>query len=167
LNASADLAARLQRLEDLEAIRRVMSDYAQAGDDRQGYSVNIERAMLLFARDAVWEGRPRFGRYEGWEAVRDSFLRAQARIDWSLHYLVDVGIDLEPGADAAHGRWYLFELARMVNPATGAPEMVTLGGIYDDDLVREDGRWKIKVMRFDCQMIVGPGGAWPLPPGKA
>jgi hypothetical protein len=55
----------------------------------------------------------------------------------------------------------------MVNPATGAPEMVTLGGIYDDDLVREDGRWKIKVMRFDCQMIVGPGGAWPLPPGKA
>ena len=102
-----DLAARLQRLEDLEAIRRVMSDYAQAGDDRQGYSVNIERAMLLFRRDAVWDGRPRFGRYEGWEAVRDSFLRAQARIDWSLHYLVDV---IESGTRSRRRTWTLVSL---------------------------------------------------------
>jgi hypothetical protein len=160
----AELARRVQRLEDLEAIRRVKSEYALAADDRQGYAVNVDRTMQLFAKNAVWDGRPRFGRHEGWEAVRTYLLRGKARIDWSLHYLIDVSLDVDPDGKTARGRWYLLETARMVNPATNLPEMVWLSGTYDDEFVREDGVWRIGMLKFDCQKIVGPSGPWGDPP---
>jgi len=163
-NQSADLAGRLQRLEDLEAIRRVKQEYALAADDRHGFAVNVERTMQLFSKDAVWDGRPRFGRHEGRDAIRTYLSRGKARIDWSLHYLIDVSLVIDPDGRSARGRWYLFETARMVSPATGDPELVWLAGTYDDEFVREQGVWRIGMLKFDCQKIVGPDGPWPDPP---
>ena len=160
VSGDADLALRLRRLEDIEAIRQVKAEYALAADDRKGYAVNVERTMAIFARDCSWDGRPRFGHAEGWANLRDYLLGGKARIDWSLHHLTDVGITIDADGQGARGTWYLIEMANMLNPATGKSEMVTLAGTYHDTFVREDGRWKIQHLKFDCQKIVGPDGDW-------
>lgn len=157
---SSDLERRIQRLEDIEAIRQVKMEYALAGDDRQGCAVNVLRMMALFAKDCSWDGRPRFGHAEGWEGVRDYLLGGKAMIDWSLHQLEDVGIELSEDGQSARGTWYLIELAHMIDPATGKGEMVTLAGTYHDTFVREDGRWKIRHLKFDCQKIIRADGSW-------
>lgn len=163
-NGDADLARRVQRLEDIEAIRNIRAEYALAADARQGCAVDVERTMKLFARNGVWDGSPRFGRHEGWANVRDHLLRGAAGIDWSLHSLTETGISIASDAQTARSRWYLLELANMMNKTTAEREMVWLAGIYDNDYIREDGVWKIATMRFDCQKIIGPAGIWPEPP---
>jgi SnoaL-like domain len=157
------LIKRVERLEAFEAIRGVMAAYARAADDRHGCSVNVEKTMQLFAREAVWDGRPRYGRHEGWDAIHSYLSRGKAGIDWSLHHLVDVSIDVADDGWSARGRWYLLEMARMANPSGGKAEIVWLGGTYDNEFVRKDGGWKLSLMRFDCQAILGPSGVWQEP----
>ncbi|HEY5210916.1 MAG TPA: nuclear transport factor 2 family protein [Stellaceae bacterium] len=156
--SAADLAARVQRLEAMEAIRQVMGDYVLAADDRHGYSVNVERTMRLFAQDGVWDGGTRYGRHEGGSAVRNYLLRGRAGIDWSLHHLSNPSIDVTADGQLAHGRWYLVEMARMRKGESDETEIVWLGGLYDADFVREDGAWKFKQLKFDCQIILGADG---------
>lgn len=154
-----DILERVQRLEDIEAIRNLKTAYALAADDRQGFSVNLERAIPLFATNGAWESA-RFGRAQGREAVRQFLKNAPARIDWSLHYLIDASIEVARDRSSARGRWYLFETARMVNPKTAIPEMVWLAGVYDDEFVREEGKWKFSLVKLDIQKIVGQTGVW-------
>lgn len=162
-----DLAARVRRLEDLEAIRQVMGDYVLAADNRRGYSVDVESTMRLFATDGIWDGGARYGRHEGWNAVRDYLLQGRAGIDWSLHHLSNPLIEIAADGQSARGRWYLIELARMLNADSGRTEMTWLGGVYDAEFVREAGAWKFKRLKFDCQTILGPDGQVKLAPGTS
>jgi hypothetical protein len=159
-----ELAARVRRLEDIETIRQVMGEYTLAADDRHGFSVDVERTMRLFAREGVWEGGVRYGRHEGWQAVRDYLLQGRAGIDWSLHHLFNPSIEIAADGQSARGRWYLVEMARMLNADTGKSEMVWLGGVYDADFICEDDAWKFKRVKFDCQTILGPTGPVKLSP---
>lgn len=154
----SDLAARVGRLEDLESIRQMMGNYVLAADNRHGYSVDVESMMRLFAADSVWDGGERYGRHKGWNAVRDYLLQGRARIDWSIHHLSNPSIEIASDGQSARGRWYLIEMARMLNSETAKTEMTWLGGIYDAEFVREGGTWKFARLKFDCQAILGPGG---------
>src|SRR5690606_36410414 len=85
--------------------------------------------------------------------IRGMFLRAPAQINWSLHYMVEAGIDVDASGAWARGRWYLLELARMRRPQTNNFEMVWIIGTYDDCFIVEDGSWKFESIRFDCQLM--------------
>ena len=63
-----DLAARIQRLEDIEAIRRLKARYCAACDDDH----NPDTLVTLFAPDAVWEASG-IARAEGHAEIRDFF----------------------------------------------------------------------------------------------
>ena len=159
MNSDQELIRRVERLEDIEAIRRVMWEYGLAADDRRECRVNVERTMALFAPAGVWDNS-RFGRIEGREAVRDYLSKAPARIEWSLHYLIDTQIEVSIDRRTARGRWYLLESARMVNPKTGRNEMVWITGVYDNEFLREDGRWLFTLVKLDIQKILGETGVW-------
>ena len=62
-----DLATRVQRLEDIEAIKWMITRYAQGADQYN----NPDILLPLFADDAVWDAGERFGRYEGKQAIYD------------------------------------------------------------------------------------------------
>lgn len=162
--SDGDLAARVQRLEDFEAIRQVIGDYVLAADNRHGYSVDVESIMRLFAVDGIWDGGEHYGRHEGWNAVRNYLLRGRAGIDWSLHHLSNPSIEIAADGLSACGRWYLIEMARMLNAETGKTEMTWLGGVYDAEFSREAGTWKFKSLKFDCQTILAPDGHAKLAP---
>ena len=76
------LAARVQRLEDIEAIKLLVVRYAQGAD--RGNDPDI--MVPLFADTGVWDGGERFGVYAGKEAIRQFLAESGAFIGWTLHY---------------------------------------------------------------------------------
>ncbi len=66
----SDLAAQIQELSDIEAIKQLKALYCYAIDDGQ-----IEALMDRFRQDAVWAGGPA-DRYEGKAAIAQ-YLRDQ------------------------------------------------------------------------------------------
>jgi 3-phenylpropionate/cinnamic acid dioxygenase small subunit len=137
----SDDAARLRELEDREAIRNVFVKYAEHldGGDYQGYA-------SLFARDGV------FGEARGREQVAEQMAAYGKRVDQgkaarrfnpAVHLISNVDIDLEGGRARAKAVW-----SYVTNDPDSMP--VTLQfGTYDDDLVREDGEWKIAEHRIN------------------
>ncbi|MEI9852423.1 MAG: nuclear transport factor 2 family protein [Sphingomonas sp.] len=128
-------AARLQELADREAIRQVFTDYARHldGADYEGYA-------SLFARDGV------FGEAVGQAAIaahiagygeRIEAARREGRFTTAIHVMSNHDIEVSGDTATADVLWcYL-----VVDPDK-LPAVLQMGR-YADDLVREDGVWKI------------------------
>lgn len=157
--SEAQFERRIERLEDIEAIRRLKWRYALAADDRTAGRVNVDDALQLFAADAVLEDN-RHGRAAGRDEIRALLLALGEQADWSLHFLQDTGIEIAADRATARGRWYLLEVARMKSPRSGRPEQVWIAGVYDDRFVRVDGQWLFSAVKLDVQRIVGETGVW-------
>ena len=98
------LERRLARIEDVEAIIRLKSRYAEYCDN--GY--DADGMVSLFAEDGIWEGNV-FGVHHGREAIRNHILGFHGQILWALHFMVNPVIDVAPDGLSATGTWILFE----------------------------------------------------------
>ena len=126
----AGFEARLQVLEDTNAIRNLKSRYAELCDD----NYNPDGIATLFAEDAVWENES-LGRYEGREAIREFFVRASSIFTFAIHYSLNSQIEVT--GDRARAQWFLFM------PCTlGANnEAMWRAGIDQEEYARIDGTW--------------------------
>src|SRR4029077_12082599 len=97
--------ARIARLEAVEAIRVLKARYADACDT--GYDPG--RMRPFFTEDAVWDGGPRFGRYEGVDAVCEFFAGISSTIPGALHYMIAPLTEITDDGRTATGSWYLLE----------------------------------------------------------
>ena len=129
-------AERLQLLEDREEIRQIFSDYAKYLDshDHAGYA-------SLFASDGVMSAQ--LGEAVGpaaIEKVLDENLGPQVRshLPEAIHVMTNHQIHVDGDTATANVVWYY-----LTTDGDGAP-VVLQSGRYDDDLVREGGRWKLK-----------------------
>jgi hypothetical protein len=134
----ADVATRLRRLEDLEQIRRLFTEY-KILLDRQDFAAYAD----LFAEDGEFGAGPdavrgRAAIREMVEAMPGSGVLARAPGD-DCHVLVNPLIELDPD-DPDHARAELTWLYVVKGP-DGAPKLAKLGH-YNDTLVREAGRWR-------------------------
>lgn len=128
-------AARLQALEDKEAIRQLFSKYAEYLDaaDYEGY-------VGLFAKDGVFgESRGHDALLKQMNAYGASVAKAEAegRFKPAIHLITN--IDIELAGDTA-------KVVVIWNYVTSDPDEVPVilqMGRYNDDMVREDGAWKI------------------------
>ena len=77
------LERRIQRLEDLEAIKQLKARYAAYCDAHYDADALAE----LFTADAVWDGGI-LGYNEGRETIRQFFRGSSQRISFALHYIV-------------------------------------------------------------------------------
>lgn len=130
------LEQRLQRVEDELAIRRILVEYSATQDARDfaGYAA-------LFAREGEWvNGQTR---HQGREAIHQMLidLYGPPPPDYvnneSYHITSNDRIDIQGDRATARSRHLL--VMRGVN---GEP-MPALAGRYEDELIREDGEWKI------------------------
>jgi uncharacterized protein (TIGR02246 family) len=127
---------RLQRVEDELAIRRVLVDYSATQDARDyaGYAA-------LFARDGAWM----IGKnvYRGREAIHKmlvdlygppppGFVNTE-----SYHITSNPQIELNGDRATARSRHLL-----VMRGPNGEPTPM-LAGRYEDEFIREDGKWKI------------------------
>lgn len=126
------LAAKVQRLEDIEEIRSVLVSYGRTLDahDYGAYS-------RLFAKDGEWVGG--FGTVKGPAAIEALMVKSigtPGKPSGTYHLLTNFLIDVHGDTATAWSRW------TFVTPGADKKPAMALGGHYEDTLVRENGHWK-------------------------
>ena len=132
--ADASLAARLQRLEDIEEIRTLLLDYGRHLDAR-----DLPAYSRLFAKDGEWVGG--FGSAQGpagIQAFMEKNLGTGPNRTNTYHLLTNFQIDVKGDTATAWSRW------TFVTPGQDGRPVIAQAGRYDDILVRESGRWRFK-----------------------
>ena len=147
----AELAARITRLEDLEAIKQLKATYCDVCDDDH----NPERMVELFVEDGIWEGKG-IARAEGHAEIHALFTRFGAMMSFSQHMVMNPIIDVS--GDTARGTWYFFGPFTFTknNQATWQATR------YLEDYVKRDGRWLFRHLQ-----VKGPGFSAPYQKGWA
>jgi uncharacterized protein (TIGR02246 family) len=132
MNGSDDIATRLRRLEDIEAIRRLVGLYALAMDDRDTGLV-----ASIFAKDGVFRWHDGFVHAQGREAIVAMFGGRFARP--SFHVTHDHLIDLDAD-DPDRATGIVFGHAE----AQRDDGQYVAATRYRDTYMRRDGRWQIR-----------------------
>ena len=128
--------ARLQRLEDKEAIRSLLIDYGRALDAR-----DFKAYGALFAKEGTWKGGmgSATSPQNIAKMVADGFSRMSPSLyESSNHVMTSMDIDVDGDTGKAWSRWLW-----VVVGSDGKPR-VERGGHYEDSLVRENGEWKFR-----------------------
>jgi uncharacterized protein (TIGR02246 family) len=128
---------RLQRMEDVEAIRELLVSYGRNFDKR-----DFAAYADLFAKDGEWVGGAQgVQTYKGPDAIRGMVEKSYQPTVFpgSYHIMSSFSITLT-GLDTATAwsRWTF-----VVRGVHNEPVLFH-GGYYEDVLVREEGRWKFK-----------------------
>jgi hypothetical protein len=127
--------ARLQRLEDREAIRKLLMNYGRFLDQR-----NLPAFSQLFAeKDGEWIGG--MGRAKGSKAIlkmmEDTFGKGSKGSGAPNHHLfTNETISVDGDRAEALTKWIF-----MVQGEAGRPQAFYLGH-YEDIFIREKGHWK-------------------------
>jgi ketosteroid isomerase-like protein len=138
--AEADLLQRIRALEDEKAIREVLVQYGEFLDAR-----DYKAYAQLFASDGVWSGG--FGTFTGPAAIeamlKDNMGEQPAGFINKDNFHLNTTMVVHVNGDTATARSrYLF-----MTRAEGDRPVAALAGRYVDELVRENGQWKIKTRK--------------------
>lgn len=134
------LEERLTRLEDVEAIRTLITSYGRYVDER-----NWEAFIELFAEDnGTWNGG--MGIAEGRDAIYEMMESSMGRENTgatgsghsNLHLVSNEFIDVEGETATALSKWVF-----VMTSEEGDPDVAFVGH-YQDDLVKEDGTWRFQ-----------------------
>jgi uncharacterized protein (TIGR02246 family) len=128
------LAARIQRLEDMEEIRTVLLNYGRFLD-----SHDFAAYSNLFTKDGEWTGG--FGSVKGPAAIQafmEKNIGTAPNRGNTYHLLTNFMIDVHGDTATAWSRW------SFVTPAPDKKPAIAQSGHYDDVLVRENGHWKFQ-----------------------
>jgi len=123
-----ELKEKIQRLDDIEAIKNLKARYCAYCDD----NYDADGIASQFVEDGVWDGGIR-GKYEGREAIRAFFKEGTRRITFAVHQVLNPIIEVD--GDTAHASWYLLQ------PCTEGGQAYWVSGVYRDDYVKVDGKW--------------------------
>ena len=127
------LAARIQRLEDVDEIQGVLLDYGRYLDAR-----DFAAYSRLFAKDGEWVGG--FGTVQGPAAIQ-AFMEKNIpgpNRGNTFHILSNFRIEVHGDTATAWSRW------TFVTPGADKKPAPAQAGRYDDLLIRENGHWKFK-----------------------
>lgn len=127
------VAARVQILEDREAIRALILAYGEAHDNR-----DYRKFADLFASNGEWIGG--LGSARGPDEIFALMDRTighdpKPRGSGTYHLMTNEQIRIDGDLASATTKWLYLA------PGDGAPRAVYLGH-YDDRFIRENGEWK-------------------------
>jgi ketosteroid isomerase-like protein len=132
----SSLEDRLQRMEDLMEIHQLFIDYGMHLD-----AGRFEEYSNLFATDGQIRLGP-LGKAQGREAIRETMIRAlDGLVGKTYHVISSPSVQLNGDTATSEVMWTMIERGD-----DGQPRLAMLGR-HRDELVREDGRWKISVRR--------------------
>jgi hypothetical protein len=142
------LTARLQRLEDESAIRRVMAEMMKKADERENPRWG-ERLVEYYTEDGQWVSAAGFAdvgmKERGTKALIKKFTTG-TRITDSSHLLGSESITVD--GDGANGSWLCFEPATLKG-AEGKEEAVWVMARYFAEFRRVGETWKVRTLRFE------------------
>lgn len=156
------LENEVQRLKDIEDIKKLQRAY--------GYYLEhwmAEDIIDCFADGPDTSVRVAAGHYVGKESIRDFFHHGRKGIEmkWQengefLHQVMQLSgvVNVAPNGTQAWGRWYGFG-ANAFPVEGGKVNPGWMNGVYENEYVKQDGKWKIKsihwCMTFHTPYTVG------------
>jgi SnoaL-like domain len=145
----SDLEARVRRMEDLMEIHQLFVDYGMHLD-----AGRFEEYSQLFASDGeIRVGA--LGKAQGRAAIRDTMAKALDGLVGKTYHLISSPMVVLNGDTAtSEVMWSMIERSD-----DGSPRLAMLGR-HRDQLVREDGQWKIRLRRgfIDVPSVYPTGG---------
>src|SRR5438128_2659738 len=139
-DTAVSVEQRLARLENVEAIKKLKSQYAKHCDNMY----DPDGIVSLFVEDGIWEAQP-FGTFRGRDEIHGFMSAVSKSIVWALHFMIDPDIELADDGMSAVGTWYMLGLVTMTaadDPSRHEPVVMTAN--YRDTYVKVDGRWMFK-----------------------
>lgn len=151
-----ELEARIRRIEDIEAIRKLKATYCDLVDAGLGDPANLEALLSHFTKDAKLDfGMGEASRHEGVDGARLFFGKLVGpSITFCMHMLHNSFIEVD--GDRAKGRWY-FEVPA-VDAASGKAQW--MAGRYNEEYAREGGEWKFSAMAVQWSFVAPYDAGW-------
>lgn len=138
-SATPGPAARIQQIEDVQAIERLLKEYGRTLDNR-----DFAAYAALFAKEGEWKGA--LGTYHGPAAIQMAmekiFKDAAADIPKgsNFHVMSNFIVEVHGDRGTAHSTFIFYKMNKSVPEAAVA-------GSYEDVLIRENGAWRFLLRR--------------------
>ena len=155
--SNQELEARIQKIEDIleiEKLGRMYGYYLEHWMDKEiiGLFSDGENVALEWTE----------GNYYGKENVKRYFEGIRKVLDYPefTHQLMQVSpvIDVAPDGKTAKGRWYGFGGVSSLDGKDLKHHFVS--GTYENDYVKENGKWKIQRFRWYLNYVSGGDAGW-------
>ncbi len=144
-----DWHRRLEVLEAKEHIATVMAEYLFQVDRPRDRDVLSE----LFARGAVWEALgnlAEMGITTSRDAIVDMLVALPETLSFTAHFIGNPVIDVAADATTGRGRWHTLEL---MSKGGDDPAEIVCVAWYDNEFVREEGKWRISHVRYEDSLV--------------
>jgi len=164
-----ELEARIKTLEDQ---LRIVQDIEEIKKVQRAYGYYLENWMTDEVADLFADGPDTVllvhaGMFRGKEGVKKYFRsRGQKkvqRIPGFFHQVMQLSpiIDVAPDGKSAKGRWYGF--GANASPVKDGVFQGWMDGVYENEYVKEDGKWKIKKLGWYMYFFAPYGVGWVEP----
>ncbi len=151
-----ELEARIQVLEDIEAIRKLKATYCYLCDAGLGDDRNRDELISHFSDDARVDfglGPPSV--FEGKEGLKTFFGEVvPGAISFCMHMVHNPIITVK--GNAATGRWYY----EAPTTDTASNKAQWMAGTYEEEYVRENGEWKFASIKTKWKYISPYDDGW-------
>jgi hypothetical protein len=157
-----EMAARLQTLEGMIEIDKLQKIYGYYLDNGM-----FQEVIDLFSDNAESVEVGDRGVFLGKDGVRRFFRdflggggKPRPAGDMAFHMQHQGVVDIAPDGKTGQGRWYCTMIqARPIE--SGGPTRSVLGhGVYENEFVKEDGKWKFKKLFYGLHYRSPIEGGW-------
>jgi len=126
-------------VEEKDAIREVLAEYCFRLDDGR-----FDEMAALFTEDGTWDTA--FGKATGRPAIAELARSLRTRVaeprPRAVHLVTNIVIALEGERATVRSNWMVMQNSPQ-GPRIGS------GGAYDDEMVKEGGRWLFRYRKID------------------
>jgi len=147
---------KLRMFEDIAAIERLQKAY--------GYYLEhwmSEEVIDCFSDAPDVTLKLYEGTYLGKEGLKKYFYHMEDP-EFMLQVMQLSGIvDVAPNGQTAQGRWYSW--GACASPQGGGVRQYFMNGIYENEYVKEKGKWKIKKLQYNLNYGAPPAIGWVKP----
>jgi hypothetical protein len=152
------------RIKELEGKVRILEDTEEINRLQKAYGFYLEHFMLDEIVD-LFADRPDLvlnGAEGGKDDIKKFFknLSDLSRNPEFLHQAMQLQglVDIGPDGQTAEGRWY--SLGSVALPMGKGVRPISLNGIYTVEYVKENGKWKIRKLKFHPIILAAPDEGW-------
>jgi len=143
---SEELNERITRLEDIEALNKLQKIYGYYLDNGM-----YDKAVDLFSDNTESVEVGDRGVFLGKEGAKKFLLGYMGRYGNTpppgtmlTHMQLQGVVDVDPGGNTAKGRWYCWMIQAHPSIEPGVPRAAWGFGVYENEYVKENGKWKFK-----------------------
>ena len=153
-----DLAARLDRLEAIEAVRQLKADYCRYADENSDAAA--EKFSQLFTPDAILDEGEELGVVQG----RDALIRIHRHfwkgLKLNQHFAFSPSIKVDGVRASAH--WRLLQLINAIHPE--GDRAFWACGAYDETYLRTEEGWRIAHVKAEVDFCCPYEDGWARTP---